>query len=370
MAVNKKDNEVEKIEPAKKTDDKTNPKTKNKVTNFLFVITWAVIGGLSFQYVQTSQKISALLSDNEKNGDKINNLEVENKVLTGKIDDADRRIEKLSVDMQVFAEKYSEKEDIFAKKDEGSSDEFVEALSDSLAVEEDKNEVVQNSLTPEEYEKMAYDSQAISAGLSDVSDRTAFLEEKIDIVSEQLEQAKLNAFSNNLVISAVKLREAVNNSVSFEKELRAFKFFAGEDSELKYNISVLEENSRNGIVNIQKLTKDFDDIADEILNVSRKSKDAPTAVDRLTLKLSNLVQIRKIEANENGNETEDIIARGIKALKNGNVEKAIEEAEKLTGDSRILISNWLKDANSFVESKKASEEIFVHVSNKVAASEG
>ncbi len=369
MAGDKKDNKVE-IKKDEKNIESEQPKKKSGATPFLFIFTWLAVGAVFFLYVQSSKKISSLSSYNEKNVDKINNLEIENKVLIDKIEDADRRIEKLSVDMQVFAEKYSENKDKIALNEEvNSSDEEGDS---TLEKEEkaEKEQVANNLKSPEEYEKLAYDSQAISAGLNDVSDRTAFLEEKIDDVSEKLEKARLSTFSNNLVLSAVKLREAINNSVGFEKELKALKFFAGEDSELEYNISVLERNSKHGIARLDELRLDFESVSDEILNVTRKNKPDPTIIDQMVIKLSDIVQVRKIEADEKGNKNEDIIARAFKALKSSNVEKAIKEAENLRGDSKVLISPWLEKANSYVNTKDASEEIFTYVSNKVSGVEG
>ena len=77
-----------------------------------------------------------------------------------------------------------------------------------------------------------------------------------------------------------------------------------------------------------------------------------------------------IGVEEKGNESEDVIARVLKALKLGDVEKAIQEAENLRGDSKVLVSPWIEKANSYVNSINASEEIFVYVSNKVAGIEG
>jgi hypothetical protein len=374
MSKSKKENTPEK----ENNSDVENVSSKKTLTPYVFIITWAAIGAFALLSVNSNKKIDRLVAENERNLNKINNIEVENKVLLDKIQEAERSVDKLSIDLQVFAEKHSQNTDELAQNQvneekeqlpQAENQEAEQKQNQVAQISEDEvkkvaEEAVQRRL--EDYEKMSYDRQELSAGLNDVSDRTAYLEEKIDNVSEQVEKARLDNFSNNLVLSAVKLREAVNKSQSFESELKAFKFFAKDYEDLKYYISILEEHSKEGIVTFDKLQKDFDKISNEILNVSRKNKDNPTVIDKVTMKLSDLVKVRKIDSSSNSSQTDDILARAYKAIQNKNIEKAIREVESLEGEDKILISPWLEEANSYVDSKNASEEIFVEVSDKVA----
>jgi len=367
---NKKQKEQEVVEENIIEQEEIVEKKGSKGLFILVMLSWVAIGAYFYLNVNSSKMISAVVDANSENVEKIEDIKHENKALRSKLGNAERKIEKLSVQLEQIAAKYSELESNQIKISESAAttteDETLQNNEQAQQPETASQEAAIENNIASGFQTLSYDQQAISAGLTDVSDRTAFLEEKIDNVSDALEKARLNNMSSNLILSAIKLRDAVNSTKSFEEELKTFKFFAKDKEDLNYSISVLEKHSRKGVVSLDTLKTDFEAMTNEILNISRKEKETPTILDQVAVQLSDLVQIRKVEADMSGTSVDDIIARVTKHLAQSDIEQAIKEIEKITGDSKILVLSWIESAKSYVDSKKATEEIFFYVNNKTA----
>lgn len=211
------------------------------------------------------------------------------------------------------------------------------------------------------FEYMAFEKEAFDAGLSEVSDRTVALEEKLFELQQKLEHNTVEQNTSQLIIAAVNLRDAVNNTRSFEHELEMLNLYSNEDPFIRQHVSVLETYSRLGVSNLSSLNEDFNDMADRILNLFRQKKEAPSLLDKAALHFSHFISVRKIGEENNGTDADDIVARAEADLHNHQLQSAIYELQQLDESLRPLVQAWISRANAMLESQEASDAILKYV---------
>jgi hypothetical protein len=269
-----------------------------------------------------------LASTSIENSQKINTLEEENKLLLDNLNEANSKIEKLSVKVTQIAD--------------------VKSAQDSLKLES------LPQITPENNSLNA--SQIVMPEQGELLQNMPTTQ-----VDNELEKSKQNNLIK-LILAAVKLRDAVNSSNSFEQELKELKFFAQDKESLLPKITVLEKHAQKGVLSPENLLKDFDKMANEVINTVNKSKETGAFSDKVMFKLYSVVQVRKINADAESMSVDDIVARAYKNLQQSNIKNAINDLEDLDEDAQNVVRNWLENAHAYVDCKEASEEIFFYVS--------
>lgn len=305
---------------------------------------WLILAVLLFLSVAVGVyfffKFKTLINDDIakqslQNDQKINSLEEANQLLLGNLKEANDKIDKLSVKLtQIEEAKTATQNELNLQNNEPLNPPLNPPLNEIQTVALEQDNLLQ------------------TAPLGEVSTST---------VDNDLEKSKLNN-QIKLILAAVKLRDTVNSSKSFEQELKELKFFAQDNENIMQNIAILEKYAEKGVSSAYILLKDFDETANEIINTTYKNKESANFSDKLIFKLSSLVRLRKIEADDYSMRVDDIIARAYKHLQEYDIKNAINELGKLDSDVKDVASNWLANAEAYLDCKDASEEIFFYVS--------
>lgn len=343
--------EENKIIEAKIIDHK-DEKLHARGFNFLFgliILTWIIMGSSIYMNISLTKKISEKAMAEKSDA------------IAMQLSSLDARVS--SLESKIFQLVPNDDPEKIAPP--SMPDENEEKINEPVieAPEGAQNNSVEPYNKQAAHDLLDYEKNSIMQGLSEVNDKTIQLEDKIFKLSEEMEKTKLRSNANNLLISAINLRDAVINSKSFDNELDALHNFSNEDPVILKNIDAIKQYARNGVPSIDSLYNDFDKIADNILNSARETKQNPTILDKTALKFSSIVSIRKIRSSDPEPESVDgIIAETDKYLKKADVKSAVKEMEKLNGHSALIAEKWINDAYVYINSRNASDDIYTYIS--------
>lgn len=167
----------------------------------------------------------------------------------------------------------------------------------------------------------------------------------------------MQAPNSRLIIAALGLRDAVKKSKDYDSEIESLRISSKSDDYIEKQISIITKNSKQGIPTLASLQQEFSAISAKMLQQSLLKKQNKSTLDKIALKLSGIVHIRKVDADENSKENEDILARANKAVESGNIQSAIDEVSKLPQSDVETLNNWIRKSKDYISSIAASEEI-------------
>ena len=154
-----------------------------------------------------------------------------------------------------------------------------------------------------------------------------------------------------MLTSATLLRDAINRGDSFKAELDTLVEIAGKDKVVKEAEASLSPYAENGIKTVSELRNDFDKIADDIVFISyNPNGEGDNMRDRFLFRVKGLLKVRKIDFENpvDAEKTPDfIVAKTEEFLKEGNLERAVFEIEKLKDVSEAgfnFAKKWYDDA--------------------------
>jgi len=208
----------------------------------------------------------------------------------------------------------------------------------------------------------ALEVENIQSELSEVANRTVELEAKLFSLSEVLKKADKEQEFSALVVSAVNLREAVRSHKSFTQELELLKQFQPKGIIAEEMLKMLPY-AEEGSPSIREVKEAFSSAADAILDRARKTKEAPTFKDKIMGHLTDIVSIRKLPSDTEGQDIESVIARTEYALMRNDLEKAQKEIETLDRNKYPAITEWLEILQAHSISQKSSAAIYKHIIN-------
>jgi len=197
-----------------------------------------------------------------------------------------------------------------------------------------------------------------STGLKDLNAKTAELEQKYNELAKTLQTNKDTKNVNNLLISAINLRDAIKSSQNFYKELGDLKSQISPDDEVNHSIAVLDKYSLTGIESEPILKQQFYAILDNIVNNIRKEKQDKTLWDQAEIYLSDVITIRKIGYSTVSKDPEDIVSRAAHDVQNSDFKSAIAEISTLHGNPAVIAKDWLNKSKAYIDAKDASEILY------------
>lgn len=209
------------------------------------------------------------------------------------------------------------------------------------------------------------EKETISAGLTEISERTVALEEEIYKLNHEVKNATSNDNFSTLILAIINLIEATKTGQPYKEELGIITLNIPEDSNLDDDIQTLKLHQTASIPTVQTLQANFNNVIDKILHAERQSKPNPSFMDKASLMFSDVISIRKIGSDALSNETEDILARTETFLNQYNIKASIEEIKKLSDKTAPLAKNWVSDAEKHIAVKEASEKIFDYITTQV-----
>lgn len=159
------------------------------------------------------------------------------------------------------------------------------------------------------------------------------------------------------------MRDTVKESKKYNIELESLRIFSKDDTYIESHIAVLEKTAIYGIPTLTNLQQEFSTISEKILKQSLLKKPNKTLLDKVALKFSSVVHIRKVSGDESSKANKDIFARASRAIESGNIELAISELNKLSEPDLKTLDNWIEKSKNYVNSINAAEAIFKYSSS-------
>ena len=207
----------------------------------------------------------------------------------------------------------------------------VQALETSLSQNTDDE-------TPERLSAIEREiASARSAAESGVADSTAQLQQlraRLDAAEAKLNEPGADAAAAR-AIAAAALQAAVDRGGAFTAELDTYAAVAPEDPAL----AELRSMSETGIPSRPQLVERFQQAGDAILETVNRPDPEQGIAGRLVSSAMSVVKVRRTGEVE-GDAPDALVARIDTALKNGNLQAAAQEWEKLPEEAKAASQNF------------------------------
>lgn len=197
-------------------------------------------------------------------------------------------------------------------------------------------------------------SSADAAAVLRLTDRV----EKVDAEMREMQARRSSAVA--LLLAVGQLREAVNNAMPFDAELRAVKVLAPQDADFTGALEALKPRALSGIPGRLILAERFNALAPDLVRAETLPAERNWWRDTLH-RVSTLVTIRREDGDAAGTSVAAIAARAHDRLAQGDLAAAVAEAGALQRSAAETAAPWLEDARARLAADKALSELTAHV---------
>jgi hypothetical protein len=166
--------------------------------------------------------------------------------------------------------------------------------------------------------------QAADQSRSATEQRLGEMQAALDALGQRLEE-RVNDPRLALAITASALKAAIDRGQPFQTELDAYAAAAPNSP----GIDTLRPLAESGVPTRGEIVSDLPDAAGAMVAAAKPVPENPGMVARLWSSASNLVDVRPVGENIQGNEPGAIVARLEAAVKAGDFAKALAEYESL-----------------------------------------
>ena len=179
-------------------------------------------------------------------------------------------------------------------------------------------------------------SFAKTAELSSVNAAAAKLQADLAAIAARDKNREDGAGRILLALQLANLKRVAERGIGFQKELAEVKRLAPKDLDL----SALEASAEKGLPTSAALAGEFKDLTWSVVNAGAPATQDGSLIGQLWQGASSIVQVRKT-GEVTGNSAEATVARTEARLAAGDLEGALAEANKLTGDARKAADPWI-----------------------------
>jgi uroporphyrinogen-III synthase len=192
-----------------------------------------------------------------------------------------------------------------------------------------------------------------------LAERTEAAEKAVRVIAQQ------HASAEALLLVVGQLRAAVDRGDPYAVELQAVRRITGRDD--LPQINALAASAAEGVVRKEILIGRFPAIAKDAVEAEMLPPDDGLWQHALH-KLASLIEIRRIDGQGTG--TTAIVARAENWIKAGDVTKAAQELEALSGRPSEVAAPWLKAAKTRDAADRALSELSANTAAQGAATGG
>ena len=212
--------------------------------------------------------------------------------------------------------------------------------------------------------QLAAAEQAIEALRAEIASNRQALDQSATRLTEA--ERKLEEPRNDVemarAIALAGLKTAINRGGPFLSELDALKSVSPEDP----TVSALTPLASNGVPSRSDLTRQFDQVAEDILAAVNQPEQGEGWTDRLLASARSLVKVRPV-GNVEGETPEAIVARVENKLQNGDLKGAALEWETLPEAGKQASAGFATTLKNRIE---AEERVAAALSQTVAGNGG
>jgi len=241
------------------------------------------------------------------------------------------------------------------------SDGNVSALANRVeALEKTGGELTEALTRVVELEQAGGDAKAVTEALATIDHRLGALEQARQAVKSETRTA--GAAARALVLAVAQLRDTLRRGDAYAADLETLGKLASDDTEIAAASATLAPHAERGIPTLAILREQFDSLAARIISAARSTPD-DTWWQRAANKVSSLVSLRRIGAQEDDGSLEAGIARAEVLMRSGDLKAAVGEVEgvagKLNDAARALTQPWLKIAKARLNAERALTALHV-----------
>ena len=203
--------------------------------------------------------------------------------------------------------------------------------------------------------------QSLDQAVSGQRDQAKALADAVDKARSEAsargagEQKALAAANASAVIGiAARLNAALDSDLPFAADLKLLAPLAQNDAKLGEIVMALQPYAQSGVSSRTTLTATFpamakaalaDDIADDSFG------------ERLMGKIRNLVSLRRVGADVQGDSAEAKLARAEAAVEAGDLGKAVELVKSMPPQTARATAGWLSRAEDYLAAKRAIDQL-------------
>lgn len=212
--------------------------------------------------------------------------------------------------------------------------------------------------------QLAGAEQAIQSLRAEIASNKQALEQsttRLDEAERKLEEPRSDVeMARAIALSG--LKTAIDRGGPFLSELDALKSVSPEDPA----VAALTPLASNGVPSRSDLSRDFNQVADDILSAIKQPEAGEGWTDRLLASARSLVKVRPV-GNVEGETPEAIVARVENKLQNGDLKGAALEWETLPEAGKQASSDFATKLKNRIE---AEERVSSALSQTVAGNGG
>lgn len=203
--------------------------------------------------------------------------------------------------------------------------------------------------------------QSLDQAVSGQRDQAKVLADAVDKARSEVsargagEQKALAAANASAVIGiAARLNAALDSDLPFAADLKLLAPLAQNDAKLGEIVAALQPYAQSGVSSRTTLAATFpamakaalaDDVADDSFG------------ERLMGKIRNLVSLRRVGADVQGDSVEAKLARAEAAVEAGDLGKAVELVKSMPPQTARATAGWLSRAENYLAAKRAIDQL-------------
>ena len=203
--------------------------------------------------------------------------------------------------------------------------------------------------------------QSLDQAVSGQRDQAKVLADAVDKARSEVsargagEQKALAAANASAVIGiAARLNAALDSDLPFAADLKLLAPLAQNDAKLGEIVAALQPYAQSGVSSRTALAATFpamakaalaDDVADDSFG------------ERLMGKIRNLVSLRRVGADVQGDSAEAKLARAEAAVEAGDLGKAVELVKSMPPQTARATAGWLSRAEDYLAAKRAIDQL-------------
>lgn len=207
--------------------------------------------------------------------------------------------------------------------------------------------------TSEPTPAISQEAPASSGAILQLQTKVANLERAVAASYTSLSKDIVRSRRSSLVITAALLREKVLSGTPYLKELATINSLGKEDDSIKTYIRRLTPAAQQGILTQEQLQAQFNTLLPDLLKTPQEN----TVIGKLKESVSDMITVRRVGDDVEGNTTEAIIARAEAYLKKQQLAAAVHELEQLQDDTAEQVKPWLIQAQLRLNSEQTVNEL-------------
>ncbi len=186
----------------------------------------------------------------------------------------------------------------------------------------------------------------------------AELQNSFNVLKDDLARLKTNDSLAKIILSFVKLQDLVGAKQNYDAPLQKLEMLSRADFALTNKIEKLKAALQNQPKNSQELAKEFTDLIPQIKARQAEIKSGGTWWGKIKGVIARFIVIKKTGENNARSDVESQSLQILKALKNNNLEQALQSLNLMDVAYQEILVNFKVDLQNADAFKQISDGIY------------